>query len=690
MSTVRIFLNGKEADFAADLFPFRIERRGDNFVEIQSAEAVRIDNPARRLVLRGNNRNHEIFQNAHLPHGQAVEGLGSLDIVATVAGTQVLQGEAILRTIVNSSRRSDYSIGIRGGAESFFALISDLELPDLDLGTAVWDTSTIENSWTEDLDTVEAIWAPVYYGRLDPPAAYTPTHIRPHIPFKRIVEATEQATGYKIESQLFETEYFKRHLYTYGNEEAAVTDDFPFSATNNQTTAHDSFSYTPVQFDGEISDAFAVFNNQPGPAGYSFIAPVSGYYLFSGNTFWETQFASSIPTSSMRLRIGGAAYALPLDSQWTVGPILMQPNETATIENRAVPFNSGATTLTPRFMSFTGSLVEATQEGSTIQYASVLHRRPVRDFFDGLSHMFNLVWRADPALRRIYVDPRFEYEIDGVLYPGMYKLPSNTAPADLRTRVSDRNVSQRVERPFGDYVKIGPAEEESYYYEKASLNGSSSTPFMGGRYDFGSPTNETGEEFLNPYFEGALTKVGTNVSGMAHIMPEQEFGEEEMQPNYASNPKWLYYQGVTLGNPWNWNGAQISSRPVAVQVPVGAASYPNVGSYRDWTDPVTGDLRPGYVRRFYLKWLAHLDPGRSITLPVNWRNHEMARPDFGRLCYFSAGTDSTDQLWILTNIKGFDPTDPDDPETTFFLYRELTLAHLSRLSINQQSPNVTA
>lgn len=688
--SARFYINGREVDYRQSELPFSLKRIGDDYLSLIPVDAVvSIDNPAKRIVFPGTPANQSVFEGAHIPSSNPRNAFRGLRAVIYSQGAQVFAGTAVLHgAIARQGGDISYSVGYRGGNQDFYDQLKALKLTQLDLGVQTWDLATIEASWSEDLDTAKAIWAPVYYGRQPngEPDEFDVGMMRPAIPFKRIIEAISRSTGYRIESTLFETEFFKRHVYLYGSKEQPVTSDFVVQVSKTQRQEVPSGVFVNVIFDSETQDDANVFD--PAPSTYT--ANVPGYYTFSGETFWETDIADQIPLVDLRLRAGNSFFqTLPKDSQWSVGPLLLDAGDTVIVQARGNQF--GQTATLSKGFTFRGELVEPTGEGTTISLASTLHDRPAAEFVEGITHLFNLLWRADPVRKVITVDPRHGYAIDGVQQPGMYRTPLQRGIKDISQLIDSTETVLKFSRPFGDYLILGPAEEDGDLYDKASrLGGTSNVPLLCARYDFRSATGEEGETDRNPYFEGLLyKKTGAYVRDMPLVMPDQKDNDDEQLANYGSGPKYALYAGMIDGAAWHWQGSPRTQRPVLYQRPINAGTpLPFNASYTDWYDSSAQANRPGYATRFYRKWLATIDPAKSIKLKVRLPTHELGNPDFSRLYSFNSAGSASMDLWMMVEISGFKPEKQEPPEVLFFRYLESLEGDQPQLLFNLIQPQI--
>lgn len=99
-------------------------------------------------------------------------------------------------------------------------LDDDCKLRDLDLVEFLFSKSNVENTWN---DNPYDGTTPLYFPLTNNGGLEGKTHVpiecfEPHIYDKAIIEAIEKKLNINIKSSFFETEYFKRHILTFGSE----------------------------------------------------------------------------------------------------------------------------------------------------------------------------------------------------------------------------------------------------------------------------------------------------------------------------------------------------------------------------------------------------------------------------------------------------------------------------------------
>lgn len=687
---VSFIIDGKEADYnLVKGLPFSLKKSTDQVFKLPGTGGVEVDNPASRLLFPGSFRNQEIFKRAQIvPANQPGTG-EALSAIVVLNGSQIVNGSALLHSVnIKDQEVQGYSAGVRGGVNDLFKELDGVLLTELDLGSVVWTEANQRASWIESLDTVLAIWAPVYYGNPNKstytsgPISHNTKDLRPHIPFKRIIEAIEKTLGFDIVSTFFDTEFFKRHIYLYGIGETSVTEDYAFNVAITDWSP--AGLQSPIIGTYSETDPFNVFdlNNR------RFVAPVNGTYTFSLDLEIKPQNQPPNPITYQLIASNGQSVSTSasLVPFLSFGPVQLLANEWVELRADEPPGGAGPYE-DPIILQ--GSLIEPSNVNSTVSLASTLHAEPVLEFLRGISHQFNLAWSVDLATRRIIVEPRFSYVLDGTRYDGFYK--SLASAKQIDDRVDKSKVSLNIERPFGDWITFKNKDEDSSLHKRARQLQSGNIPFMGARYNFQSATGIKGTPSENPFFEDLLL-AGTNIPGnlyMPLIMPEHEYGEPETEeePTFSSEPKYGFYAGLINYASWFYNGSPESVRPVVYQKPypfgAGNSDIKYTASYGDYV--VSGKRLPGYVSLFYPQYLANVDNAVVVEAPYNIRLYEFAGEDFRSARILSVGKGVNPQPFILTEINSFNPLGRGLPNGVFWKIAPLFESIFTNIQSNSQT-----
>lgn len=680
MSELRIPINGIDADYKEiESIPLSLSIKCDQFTTIGTVADSQVDNPARRLVLPGTVKNQTIEEQSR---GEAQPS----QII--VQGSPVFSGVSrLVQTERSGEQVSGYAFELFAGASVLFAELAGRNLRSLELGDIEYDLATVEASFDYTADTGGATFAPVYYGLLADSVdnGFTISEVRPHVFIKRIIDTIFSELRVTVESTLFETDFFKRLVNLFGvgnqwNANGVAAREFEAS-TGVTTTLPGNGSSAFIELPNEIIDTSNIWN--------------LNVAVLSGGT-WE--FTINVPTiqnGNAFLEISGLP-DIPLQQQLfaqNFGPISVASGATARI--RVDPINTLNPSIVDPGFSFRGFRQADPGVGDTISLASCLHERKITEFLAGLSHAFNLAWHYDSVLRILTVDPRFDFKIQGTVYQGFYKRV-NATPEDWNKRLDfSQATEQKGVRPFGNYLSLNFADEDSYFYRLARYKGTAGVaPFLGARFDF-SETGNPGTTSENPYFENLILLRGassTNLPYLPAILADDSNGEVD-EPAYECNPKMAYFAGnIANYSPWKWNGTVMNTRPVLFQQPKPGndAGIDVCISYSNYQTSagLPGSI-PGLVETFYFRWLNMMENALSVQINMNFETSDI-RPsaDLFRTLkrfYYPGG----ERLWVFIAADQFQPLKSSASPSSFFEFLIPFETDKSRLIQNTQTPTVS-
>lgn len=674
MDFVEILIDGQQADYEkSESLPISFRLVTDEYFKVVGISGAKLDNPAKRLILPGTQRNVQIFK-----------GLSGLaEAVIKLNGSIIFSGSGSHKSTERSGQRiMGYSMALFGGAKDLFDSLGSKTLRGLDLGTTTFNNASIEASWGGSYDAGDpVVWAPVLYGWTgSADNNMTDGYMRPSVYFAHIMAGIAKELRISINSTFFGTNFFKRFVYLFGV--GNMWDVGGVSASNLLAK-----SDAPQAISGTEKIAFP--NEGPTPP-----------YEDTGN-IWVSDtgtavagtwsFSCLIPEAenvSLEFVIAGVlTVAFNVEDLLEIGPINIGATTTFYVQATQLDPLEAATVGANAFIK--AKRVEGPGLGAEVSVASCLHAKPIKSFLEGMSHLFNLVWHYDPARRTLKVEPRYGYEIDGTHYEGFYKRVA--APRDWSGRVDGESISDMpAPRDFGDYLTLNNQPEESPYYEKAAAAGNTEgIPFLGARYDF-DPTGRDGEASVNPFFENVLindnTGVGGNVEYLITILPEPEDGQTQIpDPTYESGPKYAYYAGE-LAFGWKFNGALQTTRPELIfkPRPISLPGQYVCVAFSDYVAETGDQFESGLARRFYPRWLTSINRSRVIEAPLYLRSSDAyPNPE----TFQEAGLmllDGNEIPVLLIEASRFEPLRLESTKGLFVEVVEMTTSDLARLKSNYQ------
>lgn len=657
----RIEINRQEADYKPNkVLPVSLDVRTDDFFAIAKTGSTQLDNKGGRIVLPGTLNNQRIIE--------ALQGAsGYMEILPN--GVPVFRGTCTHKeTVHEGGMIKGYGLTLLGGARDLFSTLGDRTLRGLNLGTTLLTSTEVVNSWAGSYDTGwPVVWAPVMYGDTGDATGengFDAQVMRPHVYFKTILDEVFNEMRVEVDSQLFGTDFFKRMVYLFGVGDrwgAGGSDAKEFRATQ----AGD-ITITNTTFDLLLPDDVNPPNMDPAGVWQGDFGTLDpGQWVFEidmGATHDLQMFFTINNVYSQALPLGGGKIQ--------IGPVEVLTNEDVRIEGYRTSTTSNG--LIEQGVTLYGRRRGGATLGAEISVASCLHGERITKFLAGISHLFNLVWHYDTANRKLRVDPRFDFTVQGVNYPGFYRQP--TVPTNWTGKMESKYTENPPRRPFGNWLILkNKAEGTKWHSDLADASdGQVGVPFMGARYDF-EETGKNGKTQENPYFENLIACHGIggpqNLSFMPAVMEDLE-GEEVWPPQatYESGPKYGYYAGDVAGmQPWKWQGAARANRPLIYQtppqfIPISSGIDVNVGwpTHHPQLSPITlqGITSPikGLASIFYPRWLAILDRGKVLDIRGEMQAGDL-EPSEALFSEFKAvNVGAAQKLWIFLGAKGFKPT----------------------------------
>lgn len=548
MVRVRVIVNEVELDAPEfSKLPISLTRSVSKFDKIASGTGMKADNTAKALVLPATKKN--------LDNLLRIKGLARVIIESN--GIQCFAG---LGKVVSYSQgrtiKKDIRVQLLGDGLEIWNTLSKISLRDLDLGEVVYDGTTIEASW-DNTTTLGYVFPPVIYGQLSgapipnptpPPDLLSPawqksfrvSDFRPALFFPYIVEAIANYIGYEVDSRFHFEEIFTRGMYMFGVGDLwQRSDDVSLFATHvqDQNGVDQPINGTEIQveFPTTVTDPSGQMTTTT-----TFTAGVSGEYTFNFRVegFFLFDFYFSAPPTLSFLR---PSYDTTIDFGNNHGfwsgtvTIFLQAGQTVTIEvSGSVPGSSRVVDA-----ELIATLKDGVTEGATISLASCLHDKPVTDFLKGIGHMFNLEFRAIPAIRRFQYEPRlqFQYNVNGSTRFGdgwrISIVPVDGAPDNIQA-VALHQDSINIERRevFGRELilryKIDQGDPMYTLYKEIDTDPTTGVYITKTAFE---ERAKDGVDSFNPFFTDMFLSSSNEVGGyiLPTIMPSQLVTDENLQ-----------------------------------------------------------------------------------------------------------------------------------------------------------------
>jgi|GEM_PF-5295292 len=416
-----------------------------------------------------------------------------------------------------------YEFDLVGNGNDFWQKCEAVNIRSLDLGTLNVTRNNIKDSWTQSYQAgLNYIFAPILYGKptgliepdnIDP--AFHDQDWRPSIYYPAIIAAIEKATGYKIESNFFNLPIFQDSVYLCTVPATDIKKVLPPFCQLN------FLRFTNKTFNNGDSLDWDTTNNCPfvsiSPGGSSFVATASMKLKLSLNLDGSL-------LDEIQIRVNGVI----VDRFTSPNGFYINDTNTITVSSGDVITLTAVGTAGGINVVFANLLADRIFDPNVIfdteiELATCLHNHSVKLFLNAISHQFGLIWDINPITRRIQVEPRFNYKIDGQFYQGHYDV-TKISPIGL----DQTGIKHAAQDYFGRFLKLGYKQEGSYLFTLLESANTSDTPIQGIRFDIDS--SRAGGENLNPLFAVLPQFQFRNFSTLPAVLPSDYNQDSEDLP----------------------------------------------------------------------------------------------------------------------------------------------------------------
>lgn len=277
--------------------------------------------------------NNLIFGNYYEVNGTDFNPLLKLETVVQYRGTVIFEGSLRMNAVVNNPNFTNYEMFMLGTVSDFFSEIQGLTLKKLDWTelSHVLSYSSVTLSWEGKYDSNDGLfdgnilYPLVHYGLAylntgsgaTPNFSYSftgdtgfylsghsipPTIFKPSIRLKYIVDKIFESTNYTVNSEFFETEYFKSiYMDTFQNGKLGIEN---ISGNNNSNIykvysnpfnaffASGNLQIFPINWNTLRDDGYDYLNNYTlGPPNQTLINSEDSYFQvpYLGNYGWNVR-----------------------------------------------------------------------------------------------------------------------------------------------------------------------------------------------------------------------------------------------------------------------------------------------------------------------------------------------------------------------------------------------------------------
>lgn len=626
-------------------------------------------------------------------------------IVAEANGSEIFIGKALpKKAIKRGGVPTYYELNCFGNNADWLLDLKEVSLYDLTKHIKfIYDENTIVNSWNFDGrdENMPYVFAPVKYGGwMDPDASndnnYSIKSMKPSLSVYWILFWGFQSVGYRIESEFFDTPYFRKLVmpWSYGaflSSEGTKYEIHKFLAKSDDEYWFGNMEDDYVDLNVQDSPAPCFDNNNTTGGDYEYVTREKAMRW----TYNRPHYGDLNVTFSLALhydyKIDFASFvALRVD--WFKGDNHIHSDQ---IFEHTAPTVGSTDGIDLKRLFWTtrvsnGDVISCKVSlrvkrsklrsvarcnlrvdefkiehfeipvGGEILFDSYLtfQKNNFLDFLRGVLDLFNLSLQTDPVNKTVLIEPTHEYSLSNDLseIKGGYFTKNNldwTEKEDLSqdssVEIYDDNSREFVFR-FKDDSNDGALKivQDRYKITLAS-----------GKYVFDDRFKLDKKEFENRYFSPTMHYLVDSFAGitgqppqMVCLVPENISNTSSPEAQNIFSPKICFYKGLVTGvGGWLFEGKQKTDYPFmfSVNYKTGGENDPILS----YTDEKIGDqgyyrIGNGLLKRFFWQRLAIMNNGQWLHTQFRLTNNDITN------WFHRERINLNGELWELLSIEGYD------------------------------------
>lgn len=561
---------------------------------------------------------------------------------------------------------NEYKVGLFGNNASWFDAVKDRKISSFGLiPEHTLDDATV--SANDNPTPGEDDWGYCLIRTRDwvTPGEVALTELSPFMFLAPMIKKAFALTGYKIVSDFFEGEEFKRRILPVPFR--AISEDvlqrlFLYVEDVDNPTTINSSTVTHITIEGDYAlvDAGGNYNTATG----FYTVAASGEYNVTVIGRVNYFFALRKNASNANILV----QSLGVNNDPVSAIVTLQAGDTVDLVALSLVFTECPIvhmTIEPAF-DF--------EDGNTINFP--LYANPewvMGDLLQGVTQAYGLQWDTDPDSYTVRVEPRDSHVTtkrdpdEKAVADGFFHSTERddlTPRIDLSKEAEIKNLSNIKERyALAWKTDGGDANQEP-------LDSTDEVKFLNARYNFPAGRYQSGTtENENKFFaktihllDESIKHSSSDIIPQIPVMQSQPYGEAQAERG-DFEPRMLHFAGRRGGLDGYVKLADGSAYdyPAAFMV-----NYNDTDGFDPSLSFNTERLRnnqtvPGLLQRFHLQHLKRLEVSKQITEYIRWNEVDVLRLDFRRkvLLY--------NELYLLQSINGYKPLRDDTTETILLL-----------------------
>ncbi len=698
-------------------FPFTINKSLSDFKEFTQRSGV-FSVSFRIPGTKKNNQLLKHFYDANVKEYYEIGG--EKDAVLLVEGIEMERGKLTVDKVIHKDG-FDFECRFWASNLEWVILLKDVYLNDLTFtnNSITYNSTTIENSWTNTY-TDEWVFSLVNRGTRHSVFGASVEDFAPDLFVRSVIDKIFAKIGYTVESTFFDTAGFKSLILLYfGNKfqlsDSTVKDNSVRTFINGGWT--DSFvgfftgATKTIKFNNDSTPPNHDVNDNFNTATFKFTAPFPGYYNFTIHSSVSVAFVGAwlLPRLSYRLNVNGNYFYNYINdlnaidiltstevNTETSGNIYLNTGETVFAEvvlspqpNQTVFGNFDLIHDSDTFMEVSVDPIIAVN--NTFNLTDVLddEKMNMLDFVNDLTRMFNLFWRTNNALKRVYCEPRDEF------YKDLDEAVDWTQKLDISKQWELIDLSKIYKRNLDFQYKPDSSDKKLAARNKWAGNIAAAH-----EHDFSDLFQEGTKKIETKHLAATYSADDPQLVTITEDSQDKSpYLARLWQEDSASPPEWSwdfsprivsYKYGTQLNSnntnrifrvDWQFgvktNIPYCLMFPIVVNTIVWASVDENLSFGYDGINSLDG-----LVSDHYGKTLKIIEEGHQLILWLKLTNTDMKALDFRVPIYFSAPAEIKG-YWLIEKIHTFSPTKLNVVKVTLLQYKNYERVNIPLLEIDE-------
>jgi len=644
---------------------------------------------SKEFLIPATKENNKLLQYLYSSNQRPVKNMKDKKTALVMVDDIIVErGYIKISKVITSPTGRSYSVLFFGDNTEWMTLLNNTTLDELPFNnnTQIFSDTNVQNSWISayssepdqsgDINHFDHIYPWISYGTYTLVDTVSVEDLRPAIRYKAIVERALQKVGFTLDSEFMSTTFFPRFIFPFIGDkfhhpDPVLIDKLFLASPLVQQTIQGTLGQLPPS-QSEVGDLLLFpddstgdnFNNGGHYDGSTnlYTIPIRGKYRFRFTLHIESETGS-----------GAIFPVLYVGTQFTtLNASIVTPTPDQALDNEPLIIDLGyflfevgdvvrfqflyqgvpgqqitfKTTSTFQLLDMSDEILR----GNAYDFSDVLAETNVLALFGDISKLFNLYWRTDNKVKKVFVEDRdtfFNPISDAVDWSDKLSLSN-----DWELRFLGKHKKELLFRYITDendaYVIQRNLDKEFGQNEYCSYR-----HVFPDRFPKGQTKIET-EVIAATY--GAQDKLATDVANTlrpitARMWDEANIGGDAPEPSYAFNPRILNFVNAVQFLPdgqqltWRYEGVDRNVIPSAMAVPFLGNPFGLSLSFAQ---------EDGLVDNHYKRTLGVIEDGVELVAWFNLTTTDYQSFNMQNLVYLDY-PEELNGYWIVDTIHDYSP-----------------------------------